>query len=51
VLSGTLQVQSAEAITALQVGETARYAVDQPHAIRNPGAVSAVGLLVVVHPA
>lgn len=51
VLSGCLQVQAADAVTTLQPGETARYAVDQPHAIRNPGTARAVGLLVVVHPA
>ena len=51
VLSGTLEVQSAEALTRLKPGETARYAVDQPHAIRNPGKGAAQALLVVVHPA
>jgi XRE family transcriptional regulator, regulator of sulfur utilization len=51
VLSGTLEVQSAEAMTLLKAGETARYAVDQPHAIRNPGKSPAQALLVVVHPA
>lgn len=51
VLSGELEVQSAEATTRLKVGETARYAVDQPHAIRNLGKVPAQALLVVVHPA
>lgn len=51
VLSGSLEVQSAEALTRLKPGETARYAVDQPHAIRNPGKGAAQALLVVVHPA
>ncbi len=51
VLSGVLEVQSAEATTRLKAGETARYAVDQPHAIRNPGKSTAQALLVVVHPA
>ncbi len=51
VLSGTLEVQSADATTRLKAGETARYAVDQPHAIRNPGKSAAQALLVVVHPA
>jgi transcriptional regulator with XRE-family HTH domain len=50
VLSGSLEVQSAEAITRLKTGETARYPVDQPHAIRNPGDTPALALLVVVHP-
>lgn len=51
VLSGALEVQSAEAMTLLKAGETARYAVDQPHAIRNTGTAPAQALLVVVHPA
>ena len=50
VLAGTLEVQSAEATTVLKAGETARYAVDQPHAIRNLGTAPAQALLVVVHP-
>jgi quercetin dioxygenase-like cupin family protein len=50
VLAGTLEVQSADAVTRLKAGETARYAVDQPHAIRNPGDGVAQALLVVVHP-
>ena len=33
----------------LRHGETARYAVDQPHAIRNPGKSPALALLVVLH--
>ena len=37
-------------ITQLKTGETARYPVDQPHAIRNPGDTPAQALLVVVHP-
>jgi hypothetical protein len=32
------------------LGETARYAADQPHAIRNTGKELAVALLVVLHP-
>lgn len=50
VLAGTLEVQSAEATTLLKAGETARYAVDQSHAIRNRGTAPAQALLVVVHP-
>jgi transcriptional regulator with XRE-family HTH domain len=50
VLSGSLEVQSADAITQLKTGETARYPVDQPHAIRNPGGTPAQALLVVIHP-
>jgi XRE family transcriptional regulator, regulator of sulfur utilization len=51
VLSGAVEVQSADEITRLKAGETARYAVDQAHAIRNPGKGTAQALLVVVHPA
>jgi catechol 2,3-dioxygenase-like lactoylglutathione lyase family enzyme len=36
---------------ALGMGETARYAVDCQHSIRNPGKSLATGWLVVVHPA
>jgi hypothetical protein len=35
----------------LKPGETARYAADRPHAIRNPGKTAASAWLVVVHPA
>ena len=34
----------------LRTGDTARYAVDRPHAIRNAGRGEARALLVVVHP-
>jgi transcriptional regulator with XRE-family HTH domain len=49
--SGTLQVESGGEIQRMKVSETARYAADQPHAIRNPGKSAASALLVVVHPA
>lgn len=49
VLSGELTVEAGEHRQLLALGETARYAVDQPHAIRNPGRELAVGLLVVLH--
>lgn len=49
VLDGTLEVQSADATTRLRTGETARYAADQRHAIRNPLKTRAKALLVVVH--
>jgi len=49
VLGGTLEVRSAEAITRLKAGDTARYAVDQSHSIRNPGRSVAQALLVVLH--
>jgi len=51
VLSGSLTVEAGDSRAELAEGETARYAVDQPHAIRNPGDSPALGLLVVLHPA
>ncbi|MBB5205474.1 transcriptional regulator with XRE-family HTH domain [Inhella inkyongensis] len=50
VLSGEMEIEVGEHRQALKLGETARYAADQAHAIRNPGATMAVGLLVVLHP-
>jgi len=50
VLSGTLDVSAAGSTQSLKPGETARYAVDGPHAIRNSSAQPAVALLVVLHP-
>jgi transcriptional regulator with XRE-family HTH domain len=49
VLGGHLSVQTGADSTGLGPGETARYAVDQVHAIRNPGKVAAQALLVVIH--
>jgi transcriptional regulator with XRE-family HTH domain len=43
--SGAMQTQRVKA------GETVRYAVDLPHAIRNTGKTAATAWLVVVHPA
>jgi len=51
VLEGTLEVQAGEVLTRLKHGETARYAVDQAHAIRNPMKTTAKALLVVLHSA
>jgi transcriptional regulator with XRE-family HTH domain len=51
VLSGTLEVEAGDARSKLKSGETARYAVDRPHAIRNIGRSAAHALLVVQHPA
>ena len=51
VLSGRLQVRSGDEQSELSPEETARYAVDVPHAITNPGTEPARALLVVVHPA
>jgi transcriptional regulator with XRE-family HTH domain len=50
VLNGTLEVVSGDEHARLKHGETARYAVDKPHAIRNAGKASATALLVVLHP-
>lgn len=49
VLSGRLQVTAGDHSAPLAAGETARYAVDQPHAISNPGPDVATALLVVLH--
>ena len=50
VLSGTLEIVSGEASQRLKVAETARYAADGAHAIRNPGKSAASAWLVVLHP-
>lgn len=50
VLSGHLRVESADARCDLKAHETARYAADAPHAIRNTGKGVATALLVVLHP-
>jgi transcriptional regulator with XRE-family HTH domain len=50
LLSGELSVEAGAHRQHLQLGETARYAADQAHAIRNPGSTLAVALLVVLHP-
>lgn len=49
VLSGELQIEAGTHRQTLQLGETARYAADQPHAIRNNSQELAVALLVVLH--
>lgn len=51
VLSGSLEVQAGDQVVRLKSGETARYRVDQPHAIRHAGKTAASALLVVVHSA
>lgn len=51
VLTGLVEVRSGTETTRLRHGETARYAVDQAHAIRNVGKGAASALLVVQHPA
>jgi len=56
VLSGSLRVEAGGSSRTLNAGETARYAVDGPHAIRHLSAAGqaqaepAVALLVVLHP-
>jgi XRE family transcriptional regulator, regulator of sulfur utilization len=49
VLSGALEVQAGSDTRRVKHGETARYAVDVSHAIRNPAKTSATALLVVMH--
>jgi transcriptional regulator with XRE-family HTH domain len=49
LLSGVLEVRAGAQLQRLSPGDTARYAVDQPHAIRNPGRQAASALLVVLH--
>jgi len=46
---GTLEVRSGADLSLLHPGETARYAVDVPHAIVNPGRETVTALMVVVH--
>ena len=50
VMSGALEVRSDTLVQRVKPGETARYAADQPHHIRNGGKVVANAWLVVVHP-
>ena len=50
VLAGALEVSAGTLSARLRHGETARYAVDVPHAIANPGRSVAQALLVVLHP-
>jgi len=49
VLCGHVEVTAGGTSQQLQAGETARYAVDGPHAIRNIGSEPATALLVVLH--
>lgn len=49
VLSGALEVSVGQNRSRLKAGETARYAGDQPHAIRNLGRSQATAVLVVLH--
>lgn len=51
VHGGTLEVHAGAQSARLRAGETARYAVDVPHRIHNPGKGAAQALLVVIHAA
>ena len=51
VLTGALEVQAGSESSRVKHGETARYAVDIAHAIRNTGISPASALLVVIHSA
>lgn len=50
VLSGALEVVSGDTQQRLKNGETARYAADRPHTLRNLGKTPASAWLVVMHP-
>ena len=50
VVSGSLEVSSGAEQQRLKHGDSARYAADRPHVIRNPGKAVASAWLVVVHP-
>lgn len=49
VQAGQVEVTAGTAVQRVKPGETARYAADQPHAIRNLGRTAANALLAVVH--
>lgn len=49
VLSGRIELQAGDAQATVNEGETARYAADGPHALRNPGSTAARAMLVVLH--
>lgn len=51
VQSGALEVRAGAESARVRHGETARYAVDVPHSLHNPGKTTAHALLVVLHPA
>ncbi len=50
LLAGSVEVHAGSDVQRLRIGETARYAVDRPHAIRNVGKTAVSAWLVVVHP-
>ncbi|WDD91045.1 XRE family transcriptional regulator [Burkholderia sp. FERM BP-3421] len=49
VLNGSLEVEAAGVTRRMKAGDTARYAADAPHAIRNVGKGEAKALLIVIH--
>jgi len=49
VLNGTIEVDASGSTRRLKAGETARYAADEAHAVRNVGRAEAKALLVVIH--
>ena len=49
VTAGALEVRSADLLQRIRPGETARYAADRLHHIRNAGKTVASAWLVVVH--
>jgi XRE family transcriptional regulator, regulator of sulfur utilization len=49
ILNGSIEVDASGATRRLKAGETARYAADDAHAIRNVGRSEAKALLVVIH--
>lgn len=49
VLSGELEVTAGGSRHLVKAGETARYAVDGAHAIRNVGKKAATAMLAVLH--
>ena len=51
VVTGAIEVDAGDEKQRLKHFETARYAADRPHAIRNVGKTAASAWLVVVHPA
>lgn len=50
VTTGNMELRVADANQKLKLGETARYAADSPHCIRNSGKSAASAWLVVIHP-
>lgn len=50
-MAGMLEVLAGDQVQRLKTGETARYAADRPHTIRNVGKSPVSAWLVVVHPA